>query len=902
MPIEPGQTLLHYRIVDKLGEGGMGHVWRAVDTNLDRQVAIKVLPEIFSQDPERLGRFEREAKLLASLNHPHIAGIYGIHEDDTSMGSVRFLAMELVEGEDLAERLARGRLPVDEALAVSRQIAAALEAAHSNGVVHRDLKPANVVLTGDGQAKVLDFGLAKAAEPDAASASGSLSLSPTMTSAGTVAGVLLGTAAYMSPEQARGKPVDRRADLWALGCVIYECLTGEQLFKGETVSDTLAAVLRKEPDWSRLPADTPPLLRLLVQRCLTRDPSSRQQDAGDARVSLEQVIEDPSAELLGLGAATVDEPEGRRFSPTIAVVAALVLVVAAAATAWTLKPSAAEPIPAPEVRFEVMLPQGDNFSANYNRVVTISPDSRTLAYMVSDGLMLRSLDSTEQRPIPDTQEARSPAFSYDSRQVAFWDNGHIMRISVDGGVPIIVGPLPKRPMGLHWAADDFIYAGRADRGIWRVPASGGELEQVLELEEGEYAHGPELLPGGEWMMFSLSRGVRAWIDGSIVAQSLKTGKREVLVRRGREARYLQNGHLTFVQDNTLFAAPFDLDKLEITGPTEAMESSVHSSAADETGAAGYDVSDSGVLAFAPPSWLGARMAGLTFLDREGNEQPFAIGPRRLVVAKLSPDETRVAAQINDIEGTHIWIISVDRERVQRLTTTGRNTDPVWSHDGRHVYFASVRDGVNDIWRRPADLSAPAEKVLEIPGAELPSSVSTDGAWLYYSRMSPGDSDIARVSLVGEPEVEVLVESPADELDGGVSPDGRFVCFHSNETGQWDIHVMEIESKRRWMISTTSGFASIWTRDGKQIIYSTAGIGHRVEVRTSPDFSAGDPIPAFDLDLSRTGQVMDATRDGERLLVSFIDVDDESEGRPRVTVALNWFDEIEERIAGSGRQR
>jgi len=334
-----------------------------------------------------------------------------------------------------------------------------------------------------------------------------------------------------------------------------------------------------------------------------------------------------------------------------------------------------------------------------------------------------------------------------------------------------------------------------------------------------------------------------------------------------------------------------------------METNVHTSAEDETGAAGYEISDDGVLAFAPPAGTGARMVRLSFLDRNQGEQPLPLGPRRLGAARLSPDGTRIAAQINDIAGAHIWIVSVDREGAQRLTTTGRNTSPVWSHDGRDVYFASVRDGVNDIWRRPADLSAPAEKVLETAGAELPDSASADGEWLYYSRMSPGNSDIARVSLVGEPEVEVLLDSSADELDGRVSPDGRFFCFQSNETGRWDIHVMEISSRRRWMVSSVDGYRPIWTRDGNRIFYMSRSADlTEVDVRTSPDFSAGEPAYTFDLDGNRGGQCMDASSDGERILVAHNEIDDDqAETRPRVTVVLNWFDEIEKRNAGGGRR-
>ena len=893
MPFEPNQTLQHYRLTSKIGEGGMGAVWKAVDTNLDREVAIKILPEIFAQDPERLARFEREAKLLATLNHPNIAGIYGLHETD----GTHFLAMEFVDGEDLADRMQRAPIPTEQALAIAKQIAEALEAAHEQGVIHRDLKPANVML-GRGQTeslspkvKVLDFGLAKALESPGPN-SGDPSASPTITSLGTVAGAILGTAAYMSPEQARGHDVDRRADVWSFGALLYEMLSGNRPFEGSTISDTLAAVLRAEPEWDRIRNDTPPQVKRLVKRCLIKEPRSRTQSIAEARARIEDAIVNPEEER---SETNLPNASPRRFGPILIVAA---LLVGALAT-WLLKPSQNETTPAPDLRFEIMLPEGQNFGANYNRVVAIAPDGRTIAFP-SQGMMLRSLDSTEIRLIPETQSARSPAFSSDSRQLAFFDSGHIKRASIDGsGVPVIVGPLDQRPMGMHWADDDSIYIGRANHGIWRVPASGGQPELFVELKEGEFAHGPELLPGGEWVMFSVARGVRAWVDGSIEAQSLKTNERRVLVQRGRDARYMKSGFLTYVQDNTLFAVPFDAETLTTTGASQAMETNVHTSAEDETGAAGYDVSDDGMLAFANPAGTGVRTVGLAFLDKNRSEQRLPLGPRRLAAARLSPDEKRVALQVNDLEGTHIWIGAVDREGVQRLTTTGRNTSPVWSHDGLHIYFASVRDGVNDIWRRPADLSAPAEKLLATDGAELPTSVSADGQWLYFSRMSPGNSDLARVALVGEPKVEVLIDTRADELDGRVSADGRFFCFQSNETGRWDIHVMEIATGRRWMISAVEGYRPIWSRDGRRITYMAGSASvYRVEVQTDPDFAADEPILAFDLDGGRGGQEMDISRDGERILVAHNAADEnQTETRPRVTIVMNWADKIAERVAG-----
>ncbi len=893
-----GRTLGPYKIVEQLGKGGMGEVWLAEDSRLDRKVAVKVLPTELAAVADRRQRFEQEAKAAAALNHPNIAAVHDVGVETCDGAPVHYMVQEYLQGETLRELVSRGPLPFEKARALAVEIGEAIKAAHRAGIVHRDLKPDNVFVTRDGHAKVLDFGLAKLTELALPSGAGP-SMSPTM----TMAGQMLGTAGYMSPEQVRGEEVDERTDLFALGCVLYEMITGKQAFGGENVHDSLSRILSGEPEPIAQPSGANLQFGWILDKLLAKDRDRRYQSAADVVVDLRRLDAGGESGASSVSATSVPATvaPARRTVPTLAVAAAALIL--GMVVTWVLKPSAEEAAPAPDVRFEVMLPQGQNFGANYNRVVTISPDSRTLAYL-SEGLWLRSLDRTEPRAVPGTLEARSPAFSYDSRQVAYWESGHIKRASIEGdGAPVVVGALEQRPMGMHWADDDFIYVGRADRGIWKVPSSGGELEPVLELNEGEYAHGPELLPGGEWVLFSLSRGVRAWIDGSIVAQSLKTDERRVLVQRGREVRYLRNGYLAYVQDSTLFAAPFDPDTLEITGAAAAMETNVHTSAEDETGAAGYDISDDGVLAFAPPAGTGARMARLAFLDRNQGEQPLPFEPRRLGAARLSPDGTRIAAQINDIAGAHIWIVSVDREGAQRLTTTGRNTSPVWSHDGRHVYFASVRDGVNDIWRRPADLSAPAEKVLETPGAELPDSASADGEWLYYSQMSPGNSDIARVSLVGEPEVEVLLDSSADELDGRVSPDGRFFCFQSNETGRWDIHVMEISSRRRWMVSSVDGYRPIWTRDGNRIVYMSSSADlYQVDVRTGPDFSAGEPFHAFDLDGNRGGQCMDASPDGERILVAHNEIDDDqAETRPRVTVVLNWFDEIEKRNAGGGRR-
>jgi serine/threonine protein kinase len=502
-------TLGPYRILSQLGKGGMGEVWLAEDTRLDRKVAVKVLPADLASDADRRQRFEQEARAAAALNHPNIAAIHDVGVETGEGQPVHYMVQELLEGETLRETISRGPLPLEKALQLAVEIAEALKAAHRAGIVHRDLKPENIFVTRDGHPKVLDFGLAKLMEFALPSGTGP-SMSPTV----TMAGQILGTAGYMSPEQVRGEEVDERADLFALGCVLYEMLTGSQAFGGANVHESLSRILSGEHDPLPRSSGSDAHLDWFLDKLLAKDREQRYQSAADAVVDLRRLERSDRAETTApAGPATTTAPAPRR-SPLAWLLAAVAALALGAIGAWQLKPSA-RAAGVPDVRFEMMLPPGEQFSSNYNRVVTISPDSKWVAYL-SEGLVIRPLNDNVTQKIPGTLSARSPAFSADSRQIAFWDTGHIKRVAVDGGVPIVVVALPKRPMGMHWSDDGFIYVGRADQGIWRVSQSGGELEQVLALEKGEFAHGPEPLPGGEWMLFSLSTDVRAWTEGKIV--------------------------------------------------------------------------------------------------------------------------------------------------------------------------------------------------------------------------------------------------------------------------------------------------------------------------------------------------------------------------------------------------
>jgi serine/threonine protein kinase len=885
-----GKSLGPYRILEQLGKGGMGEVWLAEDTRLGRKVAVKVLPEAVAADPDRLSRFEQEARAAAALNHPNIAALHdvGVETVEGADGPTHYMVQEYLKGDTLRDVIARGPLSIAKALPLAVEIGEALRTAHRAGIVHRDLKPENVFVTSDGHAKVLDFGLAKLIDmglPSGVSAS----MSPTM----TMAGQIMGTAGFMAPEQVQGEEVDERADLFAFGCVLYEMIAGRQAFAGDNVHETLSRILTAQPEPLRdVRQGLPARLQWLVDKLLAKDREQRYQTAGDVVVDLRQIAAEGESGELGAPSSSQIVTRPRRSTGSIVILAAVALLIGVAA-GWMLKRFVPPP-PQRAVRFDVMLRQDSGFSSTYNRVLAISPTGTHLAFTAEDNLWLHSLDRSRPELVRNATGSRSPAFSPDGTQIAFWAGGQMKRLALDGGVPIVVGPNRERPLGMAWEDDGFIYVGRAGQGIWRFPEAGGNPEQVLAVEAGEFAHGPSLLPGGEWVLYTLGRAVRSWRNATIVAQSLDTGERRVLVERGREARYTRSGHLVYVTDGSLFATPFDARKLAVTGSAIAMEDAVQTSALDETGAAAFDVSMNGTLAFAPPGGWGSREVGLLWMDGEGATEPLPTSPRRFGLLELSPDDRTIATQIDEIEGTHVWIYSVERDGGQRLTTTGRNTNPIWSHDGRYVYFASDRGGDIDIWRRVADLSAPAEIVLELDGAQLPNSVTADGKWIFFSDMVPSNSDIGRVSLDGGAVVERLVESPADEVVGDCSPDGRFVAFQSDETGRWDVHVLEIETGRRWIVTPEQGYDPRWARDGSRILYRTTTSQIKgVMVTMQPDFAVSDPFVAFETDLARHSRMFTTTRDGSRILLGNADVVQETtaETRPRVTVVLNWFDEL-----------
>jgi serine/threonine-protein kinase len=660
-----GTRLGPYEILSALGAGGMGEVYRARDTKLDREVAIKVLPEQFVADAERVARFQREAKTLAALNHPHIGGIYGLED----AGGVRALVLELVEGPTLADRIAQGPIPLDEALPIARQIAEALEAAHEQGIIHRDLKPANIKLRNDGTVKVLDFGLAKAVEPTASTAN--VSQLPTITSPAMMTGVgaLLGTAAYMAPEQARGKPLDKRADIWAFGCVLFEMLTGKRAFEGNDASETLAAVLKGEPEWTALPSEVPQHIKLLVQRCLEKDRNNRVAHLSVVRF----VVMEPLA-----AEGRHDAPARRLWRRVLLPLGAAVFAsVLTGAAIWQFKPTPRLAV----TRFTYSLGEGQEFTTGFRQLVTISPDGMQMAYVANQRLYLKPSWDVEATPIRGTEEGRvltTPTFSPDGRWIAFFQAapagvgaGTLKKIATTGGVPM---PLCQalNPYGMSWDNDSILF-GQPGQGILRVSSDGGTAHVVAASKGTEIAHSPQMLPGSGVLLYTLSNGFD-WDNAQIVAQATSgAAERKTLIKGGADARYLSTGHIVYAVGGVLWAVPFDLRRLEVVGPAVPIVQGVRR-AGQGSAAAHFAVSRTGSLIYVPgPAALTASSRDVALLDRNGVVERLNLPPRAYEFPRVSPDGRFLAVAINDGKETNVWIYDFSGTRKLRRLTSSENS-------------------------------------------------------------------------------------------------------------------------------------------------------------------------------------------------------------------------------------
>ena len=878
MSLSSGHKLAHYEIVEPIGKGGMGEVYRARDGKLERDVAIKVLPDEFARDEERLARFKREAKVLASLNHPNIAAIYGLEQS----GSTHYLVLELVPGETLAERISRGPIPWEEALEIAAKIAEALEEAHEQGVVHRDLKPANVMLTPDGKVKVLDFGLAKAFAGD--DAAQELSQSPTISRHQTAAGVILGTAAYMSPEQARGRSVDKRSDIWSFGVVLFEMLTGKKLFDGETISDTLASILKEEPDWGLLPPETPRTLRELQRRCLQRDPRERLRDIGEARIAIAAGASAPEV-------SSSPAPAGSGWKTVVPWgVAALLLLVLG--IVWRGEERASGKRVA---HVSIDLP-GEGRLWNPNAAgIAISPDGNLLAFPVGRDtaaqLYLRYLDREEAIPIPGTVGASMPFFSPDGKWLGFFQHQRLMKVAVEGGTPIELAESDRT--GGSWTTDDTIIYGRNwSEGIWRISAAGGTPEQltVRDASADELGHVyPSVLPGGKHVLVNVYRTPIERADIDVL--SLETGELRVLIEGGMYGRYASSGHIVYFGKDAVMAVPFDVSRLEITGLPLPVESDVYTSIRD--GFASLAFSDEGTLVYARPHTVSPDRR-LVWVDRKGNVAPLTSTVRRYSNPRLSPDGQTIAVTISDAGASSIWLHEIARDAQTRLSFGEIDTAPIWAPDSRRVLYASGKDGPYQIFWRAVDGTTSEEPVLEDLVDKYPYAVSPDGVTLVYTRSQESGTgrDLWLLSLASDENPRPLLESANMELNPVISPDGQWLAYQSNESGQAEIYAQAFPSAgRRQQISTAGGSEPVWAPSGVELFYRNANQMLAVEIETEEGLRASRPRALFEkeFEFSRNNQNYDVSLDGQRFVM--VQTPDSTE-RGQLEIVFNWFEELE----------
>jgi Tol biopolymer transport system component len=898
----PAQTIAHYRIQVKIGAGGMGEVYRATDTRLGRDVAVKVLPELFVRDAERMARFEREAKVLASLNHPNIASIYGLEESN----GIRALVMELVEGPTLADRIQQGPIPLDETLPIAKQISEALEYAHERAVIHRDLKPANVKLTPEGQVKVLDFGLAKVLEGD--SGKEELQNSPTLSAAMTRAGVLLGTAAYMAPEQARGKPVDRRADNWAFGCVVYEMLTGRCAFTGETTSDTLAAVIHAEPAWTALPARTPRPIRGLLRACLQKDPKQRLQAIGDARIAIEEV-------LSGSAPTEAAPATWRRLLPWALASLLLITTFVALWNPWRAAPATRE-----VARFTIALrPNEQLFETGGG--LAISPDGAYIAYtstLTHGGmrqLFLRPLDRNDAVVIAGTDGATGPFFSPDGQWIAFTADGKLKKVSLAGGAPISLCERPSGNSGT-WGPDGTIFFPEAGPfgKLLRVPASGGKPEAVTtaETKPGELSvRWPEVLPGGRAILYAAGGTIGAFgDDATLFAQSLETGRRQTLVQGGTFPRYVSTGHLVYAQGGRLLALPFDVRSLEVTGSAAPVVEDVWQGTG---GYSAYTISRDGSLVYVNGGEAaGASRRSLNWVDRTGAVHPTGQSPHAFNFPSLSADGRRVAVVNRDMAPRDdIWTGDLVQGTLMPLTFVKpgqRANNPIWTPDGKHVIYSLYSGNQSKIMRRPADGSGQEELLFSSNDQLLiPSSCSPDGQLLVFVKKPPDRLgwDLGLLSLTREHTARPLIESSLTKVQAQISPDGRWLAYTSNLSNRNEVYVQPFPGLgAQWQISTTGGSAPRWSRDARQLFYLNGDKMMVADIQTKPVFSTGTPRMLFESYSSfvTAGAVVtnyDVAPDGQRFLM--LKEEEAQASQLQLHVVLNWSEELKRRLAPAGKQ-
>jgi len=892
-----GRRLGVYAVGERIGAGGMGEVYQARDTKLGREVALKVLPAVFAGDRERLARFQREARVLASLNHPNVAQIHGLEEGD----GITALVMELVSGPTLADRITQGSIPIDEAVPIARQIVDALEAAHEQGIVHRDLKPANVKVRDDGTVKVLDFGLAKAMGP-AEGSSPNLSQSPTITTPATLPGTVLGTAAYMAPEQAKGQVVDKRADIWAFGAVLYEMLTGHRAFEGGNVAEVIAGVIRAEPRWDALPVDLPPVLGQYLRRCLQKDPRQRIHDIADVRLALEGAFDLPVPPAVSTSAPTL--PGWRRVVPLALAALAGSVMAGVGVRAWL--GSAPPPL---VKRFSVTLPESDDLRQGAGLLLALSPDGRTLVYRAArDGVMhlfRRPMDEFEGLLGP-VDLVGSPFFSPDGRWLAFHANGALQKVSLAGGPPQTLVTIPGIQGGSWGPSGEIVVGLQTNGALLRVPEAGGEATPLFSPDDRRRSWYPQVLPGGEVLFTSVSAGAA---DSGELHLLKPSGEDQTILPNATAGRLLGTGHLVFIRGGSLWAVPFDRDRLDPVGTPVPVVEGVR---VESGGAVQVAIADDGTLAYIPA--VVQQKRGLFWESDDGREQAVATPAGAFDAVVLSPDGRRAALVIKSGNlNTDVWVTELARGTLTQITYDGSARDPLWTPDGQALVYGATRDGRAELLKKAADGTG-APETLATFDADVyrvgPESWAPDGVTLQIglSHRNTG-FDIGLISPDAAGTWRVLIQTPFDELDGQISPDGRWIAYMSNDSGGSQVYVQRfpgLGDRQPVSPGQDRNVKPRWAPDGRALFYRR-GSGERAIMRvpfvTNPatgEAVIGVAVPVLDWRFwvsQDTQRVWAIAPDGHRFLV--IKEISEANAVPQpsrqINVVLNWLEDLERRV-------
>jgi len=918
MPLSSGTRLGPYEVLSAIGAGGMGEVYRARDTKLNRDVALKILPAEFAADPDRLARFKREAQVLASVNHPNIGAIFGFEDGD----GVHALVLELVEGPTLADRIAQGPMPLDDALPIAKQIAEALEAAHEHGIIHRDLKPANIKVRPDGAVKVLDFGLAKALEPVTSVAAG-VTNSPTITTPAMMTGVgmILGTAAYMAPEQAKGRPADKRSDIWAFGCVLYEMLAGRRVFDGEDVADTLAFVLTKPVDFGPVSA-VPPSVQRLLRRCLERDRRRRLADASDARLEIEEATSFPTGEAAA--PRVVDRPSWpRQLVASLLALVAGGLVVGAGM--WLARPIASSPA---VTRFTIPLPEGQRFTENGLQVVAISRDGSRVVYVANRRLYLRSLSDLESRPIPGTEvavgQSNNPVFSPDGNSIAYVAGRppSIKRIAITGGAPLTIcaacnpsGFMNWDRSGVAFAQVGFLPGSSVGTRLERVAVDGGEPQLLVKVPDG-LPRNVEILPDGNAVLFSLVPGLGAAVEelnraggpsfdkAQVVVQSLQSGQRRVLIDGATSAHYVPTGHIVYAREGIVFARRFDVNTLKVSGDEVPIVEGVKRPiflGGNPVGTSYFDISATGTLVYVPGPATATMQTDLALLDLKAGMTPLRLPPRSYEFPRVSPDGKWVAVGVTEGPVANIWIYDLSgASSIRQLTFGGKNRFPIWSSNGQYVAFQSDREGDLAIFRQRADGTGAAERLTkaEMGAMHIPDAWP-DASRLLFEELKDGRYRLqtltvpdGKIAAVGDIRGRIY-------LNAALSPDMRWIAYRSNSDGASALSVEPFPpTGSKYLIG--NGIYPVWSRDGHDLIFRQLTTGEIMvtHVSTQSGFSFTNPeiLSSGFAERASNASVRNHDMLPDGRFIGIVSAGAAGAATPdRINVVLNWFEELKQKV-------